>query len=89
MIHSDPAILRELAKAAAAVEKAQERLDKLTLVREALTWNAYSKKLVRDIDASKALGLETYVYADALGRERERAPAYWARIRTMKERLEG
>ena len=81
-IVSDPAVLKELARAARRVEDAQKRVDQLTLVRDVLTVVAVGR--VRDVDASKALGLETIV--DRTGRVR--APAYWKRVHDMRRRLE-
>ena len=81
-IVSDPAILKELARAARRVEDAQKRVDQLTLVRDVLTVDAVGK--VRDVDAAKALGLETFVDKDG----RVRAPAYWKRVSDMRRKLE-
>jgi hypothetical protein len=81
-IVSDPAVLKELARAARRVEEAQKRVDQLTLVRDVLTVDAVGK--VNDLDASKALGLETAV--DQNGRVR--CPAYWKRVHDMRRKLE-
>jgi hypothetical protein len=81
-IVSDPAVLKELAKAARLAKDAQKRADALALARDVLTVDAVGK--VSDMDASEALGLETIV--DRNGRRR--AAAYWKRVTDMRRKLE-
>jgi hypothetical protein len=83
-ITSDPAVLRDLAKAAAKVRTAQARVNELIRERDELMVEAADRGQVKDMDASKALGLVTVV--DRNGRLR--APAYWKRLNDARRRLE-
>jgi hypothetical protein len=83
-ITSDPAVLNALAKAAAKVRTAEARVEQLKRERDELTVEALDRGLVKDMDASKALGLKTSV--DRNGRIR--APGYWKRVSDTRRRLE-